>query len=311
MKYRKNSIWLILIIVILIFVIVLQKHGTSLGASEKNISFSGKKFNYIEIKYQNQELKLYYKDGKWESPEASDIDVHYINKLANALMSIEIQSTVASKETETLKSQIKENGHAIAIYMNKKLLYSISVGKDNQRNYVQTSRGKLYYIQLKGYGNQLLSELLTPEVNLWEERMLLNFAKDEINSILIEYPTAPQKSFKLTNSSDSLNIIGASGEQLKNIDLESANDYLHFFKGIHYEQLDTLKNKPSSYLFRMVIKTNGAKHIQIDGFKLLDASTQKENLNSFSGILNNSAMVRLNYSDFDPILVDKSYFQKK
>ncbi len=311
MNIRKNSIWLILIIAVLIIIIVLQKNGTSLGSSEKNIAFSGKKFNAVVIKQQDSELELYYEDGKWSSPEASDIDMQIVNKLANALMSIEIQSTVSSKEAERLKNKVTENGHSISIFMNKKLLYSLQTGTDKQRDYVLTSNGKLYYIQLKGNNNQLLNELLNPDVNLWQERMLINFSKNDINSVLIEYPSYPDKSFKLTNNNDIYKITGTSGEEMTGMDPESVNDYLHFFKGIQYDQLDTLKNKPATYMFRMVIKTKGSKHLQIDGFKLQDAATKEENLVSFAGLLNNSALVKLNYADFDPILLDKSYFQKK
>lgn len=312
MKNKKQYLLFVILIVLIILSVAYKQKKSSFQKRDQQISLSTtRKIDRIVITSDNKEITLNQTDKGWLTEDNNPVNNQAITNLLKVLSGIQIQSSVSGNLTDSLKKNLKSTGINLKLYNGRKNIYNLTFSHFEKRNFVLTTNEKLYFVDLKAHANQLLEEFVKTDIRQWYDKLLINYNKNEIASVLIEYPNEPENSFKIDNLDTTINLFNTKNQIEKKFDPETGSDYLQFFSGIKYSLIDTTLLKPGNYLFRLLIITNTEQTVQVDGFDLIDQKLDKPDMNKFAGIINNSVMVLLNYSDFDPILVDHDYFLKK
>lgn len=313
MKINKSLILVIGLTILALVAFLVKQNDSSLAGKDRLSAFIYEEnIDRIELITAQEQVILHYSNGQWLIDEQTEADNKLIQQLFQSLELLSIQSAVSSNQKESIEQQLKANAKILTIYTGKKQVYTITLGQNKQKDLVQTASGKLYYVSIKGNATESLYNLLKPNRTAWQDRILIDLKPEEISSIQLTFSDNNKSGFFI-DSKEQKALYNTKKEIVKNIDSDAFNDYQYFFSGIVYALVDTAIQKPdvNKHLFSLRINTNVSKVIAIEAFELVDLKTRQRNNNAFAGIINNSILVQLNYSDFDPIVVDIDYFLKK
>lgn len=312
---NKKSIFLILGFLALLVVAYFSKQKHSSLSSKDSLPILPKNSEITRLEIGNKEntLSISLNNEQWLINQQTTADADLIIELLNNLSLLQTHSLVAKQQAQELTEKLKTQGRSIKIFQNKKLVYSLSVGLFNNKDYAISASGKVHFIALKGKPGASIFNQLAADATKWQDKLLINLKPNEIASVIVEYPSALEKGFRIENKNNTTKLYNSQNTEEELLSANAITDYHHFFSGISYERVDTNLQKPdiNRHLFRLKINTTVSKVIQIEGFELVDVHTKQPNTYSFAAIVNNSILVELKYMDFDPILVDKDYFLKK
>ena len=314
MLLKRRYILPLILFVLVLLAILFRQQNSTFSKNDKVLSFANSiTADRIEISTTGNNFQLIKKEDTWYTNDENTANSKMIKQLFRALENIQIQSSVLKENNKKYLSNFEETGTSLKVYSNKNLLYELKFSNYLSKNYVLTKAKNLYYISIKGFGGKLLSEFAKTNISDWYNKVLINLNSNEITSILVEYPVNTQIGFKLNNKNQNTILLNRQNKIEERANSESIDDYLHFFSGIRYSNIDTTQQipNPNNQLFRLNINTNIAKTIHIVGFEMVDKKTLQPDMVEFVGIINNSLLVKLSYSDFDPILVELDYFLKK
>jgi hypothetical protein len=314
MKHKSTIISISAVAILIALALIFKPNTSTLKTDKIGLKSSDtQKTDRIEILHASGKVILVRDANQWTTSAGEKADQKKVAKLFKAMKAIQIKSPVAKATAAALAEDLTHNGTSVHFYYREKELYRLTFGSYNSNNYFKLKKDQFYFFSIKGMEQQLLDNYTSTDINLWLERLLINLKPDEIATIVMEYPQDPYSGFRIENDINDLKIVTIQNQQLNNIDPEITDDYLHFFSGIRYSQIDTIKTPVNKqhYLFRLVIKTSETKVIHLDTFELLNAETRQPDVSKFAAIVNGGFLVGLNYSDFDPIIVEKDYFLKK
>jgi hypothetical protein len=315
MPVIKKYILPLTVILLVLLAFVYRQRNSTLDRNESVLPYSeNEKVDRIEITDSgNNTLLLNKKDDIWYVEDKNTANPAKVKDLFNILKNIQIQSAVLKNNEDLFSDHLSKTGKTVQLFSNNKLNYEIKFTDKEDRNYAATKSGKLFYISIRGLDATLINKYTNTNPNEWYDKVIINLQPNEISSILLERTDKLQDGFKIENKGNQVFLYNTKEELIENISEESIHDYLNFFSGIQYSLIDTSRQipNPNNLLFSLQINTNIAKIIHIDGFEMIEKSTLESDKTKFVGIINNSLMVKLNYSDFDPILVERDYFLKK
>ena len=300
------------LISLILLVIIINQRKSGLDRDFSNLAFQGAvNINNIKITRGNNTITLQLSDKGWVTSSQTSASTKKIQELITVLHELQYQSSASKKLENELHTVFESDGIEVNLLKNNRLEYRLQFVEYKEKIIVKTRDGRFVFATIRGNSNALLGNWVKTDEKQWYDQLLINMKKSDISSALIEYTHNHNRSFKLNNTSEGPEVINAMNEKITSLDSDAANDYLHFFTGIQYDHLDTTLQKPDTYLFRLVLTGKNEQVIEINGFELLDFPDEKISLSHFAGIVNNSLLVKLAYKDFDPVLVDLEYFQKK
>jgi hypothetical protein len=312
MKNLKKYFLPLLLVLLIIYALFFHNQKSTLKKSERNIGFAEQpQTAYIEIINASDTATLYRSNDKWFAEDSTELNKHQVAELFNLLENIQIQSSIPKNLLEEYKTKIEQSGTSVRLYSTKKLLSEYRFASIDNKNILKT-KNKLHYFSIRGYGEALLSNYAKTDIKQWYDKVLIDLNPKEIMHLLVQYPQHPNKGFIIQNTTPEPIVLTEQNTVLKNTDTRTIKDYLSFYSGITYSYIDTIANtvNPSEHLFRLEIKTNNDRLFHIEGYKLINLTSGKADLVHFAAIVNNTMAISLNYSDFDPILVEQDYFLK-
>lgn len=305
---KKYIPWLLLALLAAAALGLKQKSSTLKRSDSIQFEKSNKTIDLIEIEGQGGKVKLFLSNQIWMAELETEAQQTKVNQLLDALENLQLQSALAGTFNDSLSKEMM----MLKLYANGKKVYQLKFGTLNQKNIIETPRGNLYYAQVKGLPDLLLPILASSSAEDWYNHLLINFKPELIQRIRIEYPGKAEAGFSI--ETDSMKLLSSAGTLIPEpIDSQNLQDYLHFFTGLQYSPLDTsiFIPNPSEELFRLVIEDRHSKAVYLNGFSLTDQQTGQTSTIFFAAIVNNRLLVKLNFADYDPLLVERDYFLKK
>jgi hypothetical protein len=313
MNNKKLILLGICAIVLVVFVFVFRKSGSSLHKKDINFAFK-KDISKIEriLIEGDKVFELNKINSEWLVDNKIKANDQKVSNLFFILDKIQMTHPASNELEKTLIDYIQNDGSKIELFCKNKSVYKLQYSKYNN-SYVALNRyNKPYFIELNGYNHIPIYEILSVDENDWKENMLLNVTSNEIKQIQLRYKYDSSRDFMLITSNP-ITIKDSEGEVVLKLSINNALDYLHFFEGIEYSVRDTIKYiaNYSIQLFDFEMIQSDNTKITISGFPLFDKTSNSISVSHFEAVINNLDSVMINYSLFDPILVTKDYFLKK
>lgn len=309
---KKKFLLPLILILLIAAAFLLRKKQSTFKHSDTIPAFTNQQLvDKIKVFDSRDTTVLIIQNNNWITKEGESVNQQQVNFLFKILGSVEVQSAISKKTVTTIGSKFEDECTHINLYYSDKLIYSLVFVSENDKIIAQNKKKNLFFINMPAIGNELISEHVKTHEKFWYDKLLIHLRPDEIISIQINYPGNEGAGFQLLNKSNRPTVSNKAGN-IDNASIEAITDYLQFFEGIRYEFADTSLQTPNvnRYLFSMLIKTNIDKVIHVGGFEMLNKTDMQPDYQEFLGIINNNVMVKLKYSDFDPILVEHDYFQK-
>jgi hypothetical protein len=314
---KSKQIYLLAGILFVLAIIFLLTGNKNSSIRKSNTEFSFNEYNkateIIISEGENKQLNIIKADGKWILSEDAKVQQQKINNFFGALKNLKMQAPVSKQEADNLVDLLKSEGTHIRIKANNRIIYELIFLNHHNRTVGTLKKGKPYFLEIRGYTHVNLWEMVSINDSDWKDNQLFNFRNNQLAVVELLYPSNPENGFSIINAPEGAVIFDLNKNPLSSFDIEAVNDYLQFFTGINYENPDlkSFKINTDSILFKLSILTSEKKNINLQSYTLRNKNTSTINTNQFAGIINQSDTVFLNYSDFDPLLLNIDYFLKK
>ncbi len=306
---KKYLPWLLLVLLAAAAFGLKQKNSTLKRSESIRFEKVNTPVDLIEIEGQGRKVNLFLTNQVWMADMETQAQQTKINQLLDALENLQLQS--ASEITD--KDSLAEAMLTLRLYSNGRKIYQLNFATLNHRNIIKARKGHTYFAQVAGKPDLLLTDLVSTNAADWYNQLLINFKPEAIQRIRLEYPLKAEAGFSI-DLSDGMKLLSTTGTPLQEpLDSQNLQDYLHFFSGLQYSPLDTslFLPDPSNEIFRLAIEDYQKKAVYLNGFNLIDQQTGQNSSKYFAAVVNNRLLVKLNFADYDPLLVERDYFLKK
>lgn len=313
---KRKNIYLLsgAMLVLAIIYISLPDTKSSLKKETANFSFnSAKSATSIHIKTHEEFIRFIKTSEGWIIEDEFTVNPKMINVVWGALQNLRMQSPVSVKDKQILRDTILNHGTELSVLKDNKAIYHLQFIDINGRTIALSQKNEPFYINIHGYKDISLGQIIKSDQDNWKDKLLINLRKDQISEIALNYATDKQNSFSIKVLSDSLILYDFDGRKELFASNEELSDYLHFFKGVSYETPDYTAHSITEPTpnFNLTINTLSQSILTIEAYKLENKDTQKESSHIFAAIINRQDTVFAKFTNFDAILVKKDYFLKK
>ncbi|MCK4357995.1 MAG: DUF4340 domain-containing protein [Candidatus Cloacimonetes bacterium] len=189
---KKQTIWLVLILVILVLIYIFGKGFSPKLEREKKSGFA--KFDTLGITKINinapeteKDVTLEKIDDKWfiKEPMFYLADMRIMEKFLETMNDMKFEGIISENPEKQSKFQVDSTGTQVQIFKEDNLVLDFIVGKSDQ-NYSHTflresESDKVYSVA----GN--LSHIFNKKVDQWRDKVIVDIPKDEIDYIEVSY----------------------------------------------------------------------------------------------------------------------------
>lgn len=312
----KKPVILLLLAAILLAFILIGINSHKLYFTKKKSNFALKKSQTITrlvIRSARNSLTIEQEGNNWIIDSALAANTQMIAASLAVLEKLQMEFPVSKKQKQAIADSIKQNGTTVSLFNGDHCIYTIQFIDMQRISYALNRHDIPFAVSVAGYEKLCLGDVLTTDKFKWLKNLLIDLNDYDIKEIRLIYPKDKTKSFGIKNEPSQIRLTESDAKTIYNSDEENLSDYLHFFKGITFEQNSReIKFLMSSEIdFILEIDTKEGKQIVLEAHPLMQNNQAGKDINIFAGIVNKSDTIALKYNTFDPILVDKSYFLKK
>lgn len=189
---KKQTIWLVVIFVILLLILLLGKGFSPKLEREKKSGFA--KFDtlgitkiIINVPETEKNVTLEKIDDKWliKEPIFYLADMRIMKKFLETMNDLKFEGIISENPEKQSKFQVDSTGTQVQIFKEDNMVLDFVVGKTDQ-NYSHTflresESDKVYSVT----GN--LSYIFNKKVNQWRDKVIVDIPKDEIDYIEVSY----------------------------------------------------------------------------------------------------------------------------
>lgn len=270
----------------------------------------------ITIEAQNNSLTLIRAGKNW-SVNNEIVNQDRLRDLLVLAQKLEVISPAAKSDVSKLKIKLN-NGTNVSFYSGRRLINSYRLCSSEMKVFASRNQSdKIFQIEARGYPNVDLTKVFSADVMYWTNRKIINFNPEEITLIKIKYPSNPEKDFKLTISSNGNYHLSDQHDTdvSESADNELISIYLQFFRDLPFasvkkkEKTDT--NRLREPFFILLVESNKQPGIELYAYKKINPENGESDKKEFYGEIKDKGVVKLKYSDFDPVLMELKDFLKK
>ena len=215
------------------------------------------------------------KNGKWVLNNSENIRPDAIKILINTIKKVRVKTSVPKAQRENIYKKISSENIKVEIYNKDNKLITYYVGgptNDYEGTYFFDDKSKdIYITHIPGFTGYLTPRYFVDK-EIWKDRTIINYDKDQISSLSIHYYNKDTTSFTLETTP--LNIdVNDKKIDLNNIDLKKVNLYLNGFSKLeiegfenNYIKKDSILNSPE--FCRLTLTDKNKKHTDLKLFKM-------------------------------------------
>lgn len=261
-------------------------------------------------------------NNKFQAKEQS------MSNLLLAVNRLQVHYPVSKAEREQIALLLKNDGIKVEIKINRFKSHRFLVSKpsmNKEKTYMMMANSaEPYVVKIPGFkGN--VAELFPTSENAWRNNLIFNYLPQNIQTITVEYPLTPEKSFSLKNFNDgSFALISRNNQPEPDFNVEIAARYFTYFQNIQFEDVLTDESQikkdsvfASTPYVQITVKDFNSIENNIKIFrKPSDGETDefgektKFDLNKAYALLNNNnELLLIQYYNFDPLLKEIDYFR--
>ncbi len=314
MKPKIISILAGTLLSLLIVYLLAGNRKSTLSKKRTDFAFSRSQLvNMIVIEKQNKKLTLVRQNNQWQLTNGEKVNNKMVHNLFGVVKLLKMHAPVSREKYHSVSDSIIKHGTSLSFLDGKKKLYELRYIEMNNRNIALNSKNAPFYITVPGHSRIALEKMASNDAINWKDKLLINFSKEQIASVLVDFPEQEKSSYSIINKNNAPKLLDTNKKEISNTLQEKLSDYLHFFKGISYETFDTnLYTAPiTNSIFGLEINLKKDISLKINAYPVYNKTKKERDKNIFAGVINLTDTVILKYSDFDPIILSKEYFIKK
>lgn len=332
LQMKKYIIRIIIVIVLLVFAIYLYYTRTHTTIPKELRDFAIEDTSVVTkifmVNKNNEQVTLERKDGYWTVNNKYIARKDAIDMLLKTMHRIDVRYPVSKSAHNTCVKNLAVKSTKVEIYQGGKLVKTYFVGgptQDQRGTYMLLEKSsKPFIMHIPGFSGYLSTRYFINEA-LWRSPAIFRYKFNEISSVTVENPSAPEKSFKVFNYGD--NKFGLQF-LLKNINIPdfdtlAVKRYISYFKRINYDAIvtnidehkrDSVLSSQPMYIIT-VEDTEGEKKcvktfLRAGGGLLDNDGTPYEyDVDRMYAFINNDKdMVIIQYFVFDPLFMEINNF---
>jgi hypothetical protein len=276
------------------------------------------------LTWNSDTIELTKIKNRWEVNHHFSARPRSINLLLHILEDVEIKSPVSRKNHDAVLKRLHAGGKQLIVFNDSKKLKTYLIATDSVSTYMMLEGSKTpYRVELRGYSGVNMYELLPVRLDFWRNNVLFNFNPAEIASVEVIYPGRPDDSYKISRNDKAYRLFRWNNDkELKDADDMTILDYLGFFSKVEFDlPSDSLRQKALAVtesndpIFMMTVITIEGVENTVKAYRMPvggKSDSGRYNTDNFYALINNdSELVIMNYTDFDPLLKSVNYFLKK
>lgn len=277
----------------------------------------------------NNSVLLERKENYWELNKTFKARRDFTNLLLETIKRIEVSSPVPQAKLDKVLKDLSVSGVKCEIYQNGKMAKTYYIGgvtEDNTGTYmILEGSDKPFVIRIPGF-NGFLNVRYNADFKEWREKIIFNFAVQEIAKVFVEYPNSPDESFiAVSEGNNKFNLLNIDASKVSfRFDTLKVKQYISSCKFVGFEaflldsiqktKYDSLSQKPfvAKYTIEDIKgdKKSFKTYLRQNINKLLDddGNLYEFDIDYLYGILDSKEVVLVQYYIIDPISVGKSHF---
>ena len=270
----------------------------------------------ILIETQDNSLTLIREGENW-SVNNEIINQDRLRDLLVLAQKLEVISPAAKSDVSKLKIKLN-NSTNVSFYAGSRLINSYRLCSSEMKVFASRNKSdKIFQVEARGYPNVDLTKIFSADALYWTNRKIINFNPEEITLIKINYPNNPEKDLKLTISSKGNYHLSDQHDMdvSESADHKLISIYLQFFHDLPYYPLEDKEkaeiNRLIEPFFILLVESNKQAGIELYAYKKINPENGKSDKIEFYGKVKDKGIVKLKYSDFDPVLMELKDFLKK
>lgn len=270
----------------------------------------------IAIGAKNNSIDLIKENEIWKCSN-EEINPERLNDMFVLAQKLEAISPAAKSDVSRLETCLID-GTSVSFYSGRRVINAYRLCSEDMKIFASRMKSdKIFQVEARGYPNVDLTKIFSEDPLYWTKNKVINFGPEEITNVRMYYPDDPEKSFKLEISSkDNFHLSDHKDTDLSgSADREFISVYLYFFGNIPYYRLHD--NEKSVIIdlkepfFILNIESTRQSAIELYAFRKINPEDNETDKTEFYGKIIGSEVVKLKYTDFDPVLLDLKDFLKK
>ncbi|MGE0090358.1 MAG: hypothetical protein AB7S50_12880 [Bacteroidales bacterium] len=328
---RKYLLYLFVFVLLFLSAWIFFFSSSSGIVSLRNSNFSidnVEKVTSIYLSEKSNTLALDKINNQWIVNNKYQAKEQSIGTLLLAINRLQVHYPVSKAEREQIALLLNNDGIQVDVKINRFNRHRFWVSKpsmNKEKTYMMmVNSSEPFVVKIPGFkGN--VGELFATSENAWRNNLIFNYLPQNIQTITIEYPLTPERSFSLKNFNDgSFALINRKNQLEPDFNVEIAARYFTYFQNIQFE--DVITNWPqvkkdsvfaSTPYVQITVKDFKSIENNIKIFrKQSDGETDefgdksKFDLNKAYALLNNNnELLLIQYYNFDPLLKEIDYFR--
>ena len=304
--------------------LILSNPWETLKTNGKNLALANpESVTSALLIWKDDTIRLTKNKKGWEVNNHFSARPRSINLLLNVLEDVEIKSPVSKKNHEAILKELNTEAKQLVVFKDGKKLKSYLIAADSVNTYMMLKgSGTPYRVELKGYSGVNMYVLIPMQLNFWRNNVLFNFNPVEIAAVEVIYPGRPDDSYKISREGKDYRLFRWNDDkELKKADEMTILDYLEFFSKVDFSiPPDSIRQKALQVtnskdpIFMMTVITIEGVENTVKAYRVPagQPDSGKYDTDKFYALINNdSELVIMNYTDFDPLLKTVNYFLKK
>jgi hypothetical protein len=185
--------------------------------------------------------------------------------------------------------------------------------KDGAAFMYKEGSGKLYAVEVNGFPDIKLEEVISPDIDFWKDKTLLNLKPSEIAEISVLHPSHSEEDFAIKVKEGKIQLFDGEGNEIpENLtDKEKLNFYMSYFTNVFYDSTENNTEIPdlkSKWILK--VQDNAGRKYVLTVFPV----ETKEGPDLYSALVKTDAMPGYKHTRFivlDLLLQDKNHFLLK
>jgi hypothetical protein len=257
---KKNTIYLIAVIILAVVAVFLLKTRTSSTFSPAKSDFaiddtSNVTKIFMSDKNNNTLLLSRKAVNRWTVNDKYEAQRFNINMLLSTMLGLEIKAPVGKAARSNIIRDMASNSVKVEIYQwkyrinifnwirlfpHEKLTKVYFVGaatQDNRGTFMVMEHSDTPYIVYLPDFRGFVSSRYSPIEKYWRDYSLFKKTIPEIRAVRVEYPLSPSGSFEVRKEGRQLVISTPEGQQLPHFDTIRMMNFLNSFKNLTFEAI--------------------------------------------------------------------------
>lgn len=277
--------------------------------------------------HKKKELILQKDNQKWRIGQNITVRQDAANALLHAIRRIEVKSHVPKPKTNAIRHQLKQQAVKVMVYNDDALIKQFFIGDtlpNKKGTYIMMQDAARPYIGYIPGTNGNLLQYFNVNEKFWRTHTMIDYRVAEIESVSVQYPQQPQKSFKIiVEGENTYSLIALKDNSLKHHNKAAIQRYLSYLNGITYEHTadnlpkgirDSIKNSPPFKIITITTATDTNRIVAYPKYRTTkneNASGESKELDFnqlYATVGKDSVLVVATYYQLDPATKELSYF---